>query len=294
MLKRTIEISRPARLFVKMGQLFIEHEGAAIGQAPIEDLGILILAHPAISITQAVIANCLAAKCVIVFCDKKFLPISVVLPLWSNNLYSKILRDQINLSRPAEKRLWRQVVIGKIEAQARTLKSLSIPSDALKGLIPRVKSGDPNNIEAQAARVYWALLFGDTFRRDRDLSGINMLLNYGYAVLRAAVARALCGSGLNPALGIHHHNQYDSLCLADDLMEPLRPAVDSVVHRLAKNNPDMEIINQHEKTVLIGLLNQSFFIQKKTFPLLVALQYYTASFKDALTLPDRRLEIPLL
>jgi CRISP-associated protein Cas1 len=292
MIKRTIEISNPSRVSYGMGQLVIEQDGDIAGQSPIEDLGVLILAHPAIAITQAAIAACLEAQCVIVFCDKKFLPVSVLLPLWTNSLHSKIVKDQIALTKPAQKRLWQQVIIGKIESQTRALKTLNLPHDQLKSFAARVKSGDPENIEAQTARVYWAKLFGETFRRNREKPGINMLLNYGYAVMRAAVARALCGSGLNPALGIHHHNQYDALCLADDLVEPLRPAVDLVVYKLAQHDSDAQTLTRQHKTELLNLLNQPFLIQKKSFPLLVALQYYTASFKNALTQPEVRLEIP--
>jgi len=292
MIKRTIEISNPSRISCGMGQLVIEQDGDIAGQSPIEDLGVLILAHPAISITQAAIAACLEAQCVLVFCDRKFLPVSVLLPLWANSLHSKIVKDQIALTKPAQKRLWQQVVIGKIEAQTCALKTLNLSHNEVKSFSARVKSGDPENIEAQAARVYWDKLFGKSFRRNREKPGINMLLNYGYAVMRAAVARALCGSGLNPSLGIHHHNQYDAMCLADDLVEPLRPAVDLVVYRLAPHDANAETMTRQQKTELLNLLNQPFYILKKSMPLLVALQYYAASFKTALTQPDVRLEIP--
>jgi len=294
MIKRTIEISNPSSISLDMGQLVIEQDGDVAGQVPVEDLGVLILAHPAISITQAVIAACIEAQCIIVFCDKKFLPVSVLLPLWTNSLHSKILKDQAALSRPAQKRLWQQVVIGKTEAQMRVLKVFGLPHEEMKPFKTRVKSGDPENIEGQAARVYWRNLFGEKFRRNRGKSDINMLLNYGYAIIRAAVARALCGSGLNPAIGIHHHNQYDAMCLADDLVEPLRSAIDLVVYRLSGQDPDIKEITRQHKTELLNILSQPFLIQEKEFPLLVALQYYTASFRNALTKTEGRLEIPFI
>ena len=232
----------------------------------------------------------------IVFCDEKHLPYSLLLPLSdANTLHNKFLRQQIGLSKPTKKRIWQQIVVQKVKQQVKTLEKAGKKTDQLTRLCQKVKSGDPDNVEAQAARKYWNLLFGETFRRNTDEPGINSLLNYGYAIIRAMVARAIVGSGLHPALGIFHQNQYNGLCLADDLMEPFRPWVDFLVYKwVLKNEAEDITINQHTKEMFLSLPGNSVLYAEKKMPLMVSCHYLLADFKKAFAQPRFRLAYPEL
>ena len=177
---------------------------------PVEDLGILILDHPAITHTQPLLTACLENNVVVILCDIKHLPTGILIPLEGHSLQGKTFISQTQLSEPTRKRLWQTIIQSKIRAQAQTLIGAVGDNGSLSPLGAKVRSGDPDNIEAQAARLYWRKLFGEDFRRDRNMLGTNALLNYGYAIMRAAVARAIVGAGLHPSLGLHHHNQFDS------------------------------------------------------------------------------------
>ena len=294
MIKRIIDISDGAYIRLKNQQLVIDKQGEIVGQVPIEDLGVLILQHPAIVLTQQLIVACQKNKVVIIFCDDKHLPYSVILPIGeSHTLHNKILKQQIAISEPTRKRLWQQIIQYKIKQQEQTLAILNKESTRLNYLSTQVKTGDHSNCEAVAAQAYWKLLFGKAFKRDADLSGINSLLNYGYAIIRAAVARSICGAGLHPTLGLFHTNQYNALCLADDLMEPFRPWVDHAVYKMASTNSDVEI-NQQSKQVLLGLLSEAVLYQKKAMPFMVALHYFMADLKRCYSNRIKTLPYPLL
>ena len=281
MIKRTLDISEPAYLHLLHQQLLIDKQGETIAQIPIEDLGIVILQNPAIVITQAVIIACQKNNVALVFCDERHLPYSVLLPISEgNNLHSKILQQQLDLTLPTKKRLWQQLVKQKITEQAQTLKRLDKIYQPVERLANHVKAGDPENLEAQAAQSYCKLLFGNAFRRDVDLDGINSLLNYGYAIMRAMIARAIVGSGLHPAIGLHHHNQYNGLCLADDLMEPFRPWVDFKVYVMTQNNPQLQVTKE-SKIPLLNLLAETVIWEQQNMPLMVACHYLLANLKRA-------------
>ena len=263
MIKRIIDISEAAYVRLKHQQLVIEKQSEIVGQVPIEDLGVLILQHPAIVLTQQLIVACQKNKVVIVFCDEKHLPYSLILPIGEGHtLHNKILKQQMAISEPTRKRLWQKIVQHKIKEQEQTLVMLNKESTRLSFLSTQVKTGDSGNCEAIAAQAYWKLLFGKAFKRDTDLDGVNSLLNYGYAIIRAAVARSICGAGLHPALGLFHTNQYNSLCLADDLMEPFRPWIDYVVYQMASTNSEVTI-NQQSKQALLGLMSEAVLYKKK-------------------------------
>jgi len=231
---------------------------------------------------------------VIVFCDTRHLPYSVILPLTEgNSLHAKILKEQIQVALPVRKRLWQQIVKQKITAQIKTLETFSKDGKALKLLVKKVKTGDSENHEAQAAQKYWPLLMGKQFRRDTGADGINALLNYGYAILRAVVARAIVGSGLHPALGLHHHNQYNGLCLADDLMEPFRPWVDFQVCQLMAENDPVKIETE-TKTKLLALLSHPVEMQGLNMPMMVSCHYLTATLKRAFQDKTIKLDYPVL
>jgi len=278
MIKRVIDISEQAYLHLKNKQLLIDKQGETVAQLPIEDLGVLILQHPAIVISQQVIIHCQKNKVVIIFCDEKHLPYSLILPIAeSHTLHNKILKQQIAVTEPTRKRLWQQIVQQKILAQAKTLAELGKDTTRLDRLASHVKKGGTGNSEAIAAQVYWRLLFGNDFRRNVDMGGINSLLNYGYSIVRACVSRSICGAGLHPTLGLFHKNQYNALCLADDIIEPFRPWVDLLVYRLSQQG-QLEV-NQHTKQHLLGLLSETVLYEDKKMPLMVAMHHLMANLK---------------
>ena len=294
MIKRIIDVSEAAYVCLKHQQLVIEKQSEIVGQVPIEDLGVLILQHPAIVLTQQLIVACQKNKVVIVFCDEKHLPYSLILPIGEGHtLHNKILKQQMAISEPTRKRLWQKIVQHKIKEQEQTLVMLNKESTRLSFLSTQVKTGDSGNCEAIAAQAYWKLLFGKAFKRDADLDGVNSLLNYGYAIIRAAVARSVCGAGLHPTIGLFHTNQYNALCLADDLMEPFRPWVDYVVYQMASTNSEVTI-NQQSKQALLGLMSEAVLYKKKTMPFMVALNYLMADLKRCYSDGIKTLPYPLL
>ena len=289
MIKRTLEIStRGIFLAVEQEQLVIKLEGQELQRVPIEDIGVLLLSTTAATYTHAVISRLLTAGAVIVACDDQHLPCGMLLPQ-NNSLQTERLTTQVSAKKPLLKQLWRQLVMAKIAAQADLLGPGDVQS-AMLGIRDRVRSGDPENGEAQAARRYWLALLGPDFRRDQEGPPPNNLLNYGYMALRAAVARSIAAAGLHPSLGVHHHNRADTFCLADDLMEPLRPMVDRRVKRLAKSG--LTEINKDAKRELLPVLTETVSLGDTTGPLMVALERMVASLVRCYAGETDRLEIP--
>ncbi len=203
-----------------------------------------------------------------------------------------MLREQIEASLPRKKRLWQQIVCAKIRAQASVLRRRGCHDRGLENLARNVRSGDTGNVEAQAARRYFVALFGPGFARDPAGGGLNVRLNYGYALLRAAVARALAGAGLHPALGIHHHNRSDAYALADDAMEPLRPLVDERVAELASEAAPSDELKPNDKQHLLQVLCAEVQWQGASFPLLAALERYAAALRECIAGRERKLPCP--
>ena len=238
MIKRTLHFSNPAYLSLKNGQLVIDLPHLkALGdvdsqkQVPVEDIGVVMLDNPQITITHGCINALLENNTAIVTCDKTHHPVGLMLPIQSHYIQSERFQHQINASQPLKKQLWQQTVQAKILNQAAVLTTRNVPFDRMLEWAKAVRSGDPDNYEARAAAYYWKNVMPTKVRffRDRQGSPPNNLLNYGYTILRTIVARALLCSGLLPTLGIHHHNRYNAYCLADDIMEPYRPYVDMIV-----------------------------------------------------------------
>ncbi len=291
MIKRIVDVSHQSWIFLKNRQLCIEQGREQVASIPVEDLGVLILAHPAIGLTQAAIVACQENNAVLVFCDGRHLPYSILLPLSEgHSLHQKILHQQIAVSKPTKKRIWQQIIREKIRQQVLTLEKSGQSNTNLVRLIGEVRSGDPKNVEAQAAQRYWRMLFGNNFRRDQGLEGINALLNYGYAVMRALIARAVVGAGLHPALGVHHTNQYNGLCLVDDLMEPLRPWVDAIVWQLAKTNHGDLSVNPETKRQILELLTTTVLWDGKGQPLMAASHHYANSLKRVYEEPSLKMK----
>lgn len=294
MIKRVIEISSQAYLFLKDSQMIIERAGLETATVPIEDMGVLILDNHSIVHTQGLLTACFENNVAVIICNAKHMPGAVFLPFDGNSLHTKTLALQVQITEPTRKRLWQEIVKAKIRAQAEALRRVTGTNGPLAKFAEKVKSGDPNNLEARAARFYWQRLFSDTFRRNPDADGINSLLNYGYALIRAATARALVGTGLHPSLGLHHKNQYNHFCLADDLMEPLRPIVDLRVYALAKCKTTEPKLTPEVKRAILEILGTDIFINAQRLPLIPALQRYAASVRKVICGEAKQPELPAL
>lgn len=292
MIKRTLEISRQAvHLSVRLGQLVLRHEGEIVGRVPCEDIGVVLVDHPQTTYTHAALTRLADAGATVVLCGSDHLPAAMLLPLSTHGQVVWRLRDQLAAGRPLKKRLWRQLVQAKIRGQAANLPPSDPVHRKLLALARNVKSGDPANVEAHAAKVYWAQWSAEEeFRRDPDLPGLNAFLNYGYAVVRAAVARALVGAGLQPALGLHHSNRSNAFCLADDLMEPLRPLVDDRVRDLRQQG--YEELTQEAKAGLLELLADRVRLGDETGPLMVNIHRMVASLAKCYADEAKQLTIP--
>jgi CRISP-associated protein Cas1 len=281
MIKRILYFGNPTYLKVKDAQLVIELPATKeTHTAPLEDLGVIVLDNPQITITHGTMMRLLANNTVLITCDNTHLPTGMMLPLEGNSLQSERFRHQIDASDPLKKQLWQQTIAAKIRNQGHLLQTVGHNSDALSRWSKDVKSGDPENIEARAAAFYWKRLFTpalDSFFRDRFGDAPNNLLNYGYAILRGIVARGLVGSGLLPTLGIHHHNKYNAYCLADDIMEPFRPFVDKLVYDMVATGSVTDDVTKEQKRVLLGIAAMDIHFEDKRSPLMVGLQTTTAS-----------------
>jgi CRISP-associated protein Cas1 len=225
----------PAYLSVKNEQLVIDAKEFPAVSVPLNEIAVVLLNGPALTLTQTVLAKLLAVNATVVIGGENHLPAGMLLPISSNTLSTQRLFQQIQMTEPRKKRLWQSVVVAKILSQAVCLHDHGIDPQPIRLLADQVRSGDPDNLEATAAQRYWPLLFGPDFRRRFDAGDCNGLLNYGYAVLRAFVARSVCAAGLHPALGIFHRSRGNPFCLVDDLMEPYRPLVDSTVKSITQD-----------------------------------------------------------
>ncbi len=295
MIRKTVEFSTPGtRLSVKHRQLVVERPDAPKATLPIEDLGVVIVDDARATYTQAVFLELLAAGATVLVTGRDHLPAGMMLPLEAHHAQTERHRAQVETSEPVRKRAWQAIVRAKIAQQAAVLRHFTGHHGGLEPMVRRVRSGDPENIEAQAAQRYWPRLFGKGFRRNREADGVNALLNYGYAVVRAALARAIVAAGLIPSLGIHHRHRANPFCLADDLFEPYRPFVDWRVRLLAGESgaaaPDLS--ERETRAVLLSLLNETVVIAGRREPLLLALHSSAASLCRALTGGDRTLSLP--
>ncbi len=292
MIKRTIEISQqPAHVTVQHSQLVLKRDGAVVGQAPCEDVGVVLVDHPQVTYSHAALVALAESDAVLVVCGRNHLPVAVLLPLADHTQVVSRLTDQLAVSQPLKKQLWKQLIRAKIRGQAENLAAGMPARSKLLDYARQVRSGDPTNLEAQAARVYWQnWLPEEVFRRDADGAGLNSLLNYGYAVVRAAVARALVAAGLLPSLGLHHSNRSNAFCLADDLVEPLRPIVDDRARELYRQGFDQ--LDAEGKAGLLKLLAEDVRLGGETGPLMVVLHRYVASLVKCFQGDAKRLEIP--
>jgi CRISPR-associated protein Cas1 len=256
----------------------------------------VLVDHPATTYSHGALTRLAEHGGVLVVCGRNHLPAGMLLPLSSHTEVVKRLHEQIAVGKPLRKQLWKQIVVAKIRAQAGNIAPRTTARSKLLSLARQVRSGDPSNVEAQAAKVYWSAWLCDyadavSFRRDPDGDGVNALLNYGYAVVRAAVARALVGAGLHPSLGIHHTGRANAFCLADDLIEPLRPLVDARVRGLV--GAGRETLDQPAKAELLEIMTETVRIAEQTGPLMVALHRMVASLVRCYQGTDKTLHFPV-
>lgn len=297
MIKRTLYFGNSAYLKTANEQLVIEmHDSGETKTAPIEDIGLLILDHQQITVTQALLAKLLANNTAVITCDATHHPTGMMLNLDGNSLQSQHFQAQVEASAPLKKQLWQQTIIAKICNQAALLEIQRQENKLLLNYAKEVKSGDGDNHEAKAAAYYWKRVFPDflEFRRERYGPPPNNLLNYGYAILRAAVARSLTASGLLPTLGIFHRNQYNAYCLADDIMEPYRPFVDRQVCAIVRGNGRFLEMTPGMKKELLAVLAMDVQIDGQKSPLMNAVQRTTASLAKCFEGKSRKLLYPEL
>ena len=296
MIKKTLCFSNPAYLSLRNQQLVIQIDKSDEKRTvPIEDIAYVLLDHQQITITHAAIAALLENNAALITCDSRHLPVGLLLPLEGNTLQSERFQAQIEASLPLRKQLWQQTVECKIRNQAYLLKKLhNCEVRNMLAWASEVRSGDSTNLEGRAAAYYWSKMFPeqDDFTRDREGVHPNAMLNYGYAVLRAIVARALVASGLLPTLGIHHHNRYNAYCLADDIMEPYRPFVDQLVAQLIQQYPDQEEITTEIKRQLLTIPTLEVIISGQRSPLMIATSQTTASLAKCYNGELRKITYP--
>lgn len=295
MIKRTLYFGNPAYLKTSLQQLVVSR-GKDIPEVsiPIEDIGVLILDHAQITVTQPTLSRLLANNAAVITCNESHHPTGLMLNLDGHTLQSQRFKDQIDASTPLKKQLWQQTIAAKIQNQAVLLAKEGKENKLLQNLSTNVKSGDADNYEAQAASYYWKNIFPEKlqFRRLREGLPPNHLLNYGYAILRAVVARNLVGSGLLPTLGIFHRNQYNAYCLADDIMEPYRPYVDQVVCDIIRKEELSKELTTGQKTLLLGIPALDIKIGKEQSPLMVGVQKTTASLAKCFEGKTRKIIYP--
>ncbi len=305
MIKKTLYFGNPSYISLKLRQLVINrpddgdlppddcsYEARTV---PVEDIGVVILDHRQITITSCALEALLENNAAVITCDSKSMPVGLLLPLCGNTIQNERFRSQIDSSLPLRKQLWQQTVERKIDNQASVLKhSTGHPHLILTNYANGVKSGDPENVEGRAAAYYWKNLFPDIpyFARSQDGPAPNPLLNYGYAIVRAIIARSLVSSGLLPTLGIHHHNRYNAYCLADDIMEPYRPYVDRIVVDVVNSGNTTPALTTEMKKLMLSIPTVDVTIDGHRSPLMVAATTTTASLCKCFTGEMRRIIYP--
>jgi CRISPR-associated protein Cas1 len=324
MIKRTLYFGNPAYLRLKDQQLSVEikvEEVLKITTIPVEDIGIVVIDHPQITLTSGLLQALQENKVAVITCDYRHMPQSVLLPLEGNRIQQERYDTQLAATEPLKKQLWQQTIIQKIKNQAATLESKALPSDYLIPLHRNVKSGDTDNCEATAANYYWQTIFSTllpspfeeekpvlneqayiewsrserrvrTFIRHREGASPNNFLNYGYAILRATMARSIVAAGLLPTLGIFHRNRYNAFCLADDLMEPYRPYVDQIVHQMVTEMGVTDEMTKDHKAILLKIPAIDVTMDGEKSPLMLATQRTAVSLVKCYAGEQRKLLYP--
>ena len=310
MIKKTLCFSNPIYLSLRNAQLVLHlpevesnktlpevMKKEAERTIPIEDIGVVVLDNRRITITSGAMEALLENNCAVITCNQKSMPIGLLLPLSGNTIQNERFRSQLDASLPLRKQLWQQTIKQKILNQEYVLRTnTDKETNCMRIWANDVRSGDPDNLEARAAAYYWKNLFENypNFARDREGEAPNNLLNYGYAILRAVIARALVGSGLLPTLGIHHHNRYNAYCLADDIMEPYRPYVDQLVLDIIHNSTEISEITREIKIQLLSIPTLDVIMNSKRSPLMIAAQQTTASLAKCFAGESKHICYPVM
>ncbi len=310
MIKRTLYFGNPTYISTSNEQLVVKLPEVERNETlpvnfkkenthtiPIEDIGVVILDHQQITLTHTSLEKLLEVNAAIITCDKSHLPVGLLLPLCGNTLQNERFREQLDASLPLQKQLWQQTIQSKIRNQAAIINFQK--KESARNMLKwadDVKSGDPDNLEARAAAFYWKTILSDipNFTRDRDGIPPNNLLNFGYAILRAIVARSLVSAGLLPTLGIHHHNRYNAYCLADDIMEPYRPYVDKIVLEILGLRCNYSELTKEIKGLLLGISTVEVIINKERSPLMIAAQKTATSLYKCFSGEQRKILYPEL
>ena len=293
MFERIIDISEEgASLSVNLDRLVIKR-GAEQTAIPLSEVAVLIVSNPAVWYTQAVLSGICKNGGIFILCNEKRMPIGMLLPLEQNYIQSERFARQASASLPTNKKLWKQIIKAKVNHQGKLLKKIHNDDYGLCELAKKVRSGDASNIEAQASKKYWRALYGESFRRDFASQGVNSLLNYGYAVLRALVTRAICSVGLHPSIGLHHHNRYNPFCLADDLMEPFRPVVDEIVFAIAQERDnDIQLDRDLKGQLIAGISGRRFQIDGENREMFDTLTRVASSLLSVYQGREKKLSLP--
>lgn len=310
MIKRTLHFGNPVYLGLRNGQLTIklpeveknstlpeDFKENNITTIPVEDIGVLVLEHPQITITHSLLGALLDNNTAVLTCNSIHMPSGLLLPLEGNTVQSERFKDQIGASEPLRKQLWQQTIKQKILNQASLLSLQNADTENMRYWATQVRSGDPDNYEGRAAAYYWSHLFAnkvEDFHRNADGLPPNNLLNYGYAILRAVVSRGLVASGLLPTLGIHHHNRYNAYCLADDIMEPFRPFVDKIVVEILLKEDILDELKKEHKIELLQIPVLDVEINGRRSPLMIAVQQTTSSLAKCYMGEERKIIYPVL
>lgn len=289
MIKRIIHIGNPARLSLRDNQLTIT-QWEIENTIPFEDIGVIVLEHREISLTSKIFETCDEYSITILHCDNSYMPVTLTIPLNGHTSANNYLKDQLSIPMPIRKQLWSMIISEKIRWQIQVLRNHHIDASPLEILLPKIKSGDIDNIEWQAAARYWKLLFWADFIRERREEGINAWLNYGYGIVRATIARSVIAGGLHPSIGIWHDNQHNYFNLVDDLIEPFRPLVDNMIKYLSLKN-DSPLLTSEMKKEILSILTYDIPFRERKENITSLLRWYVASFRDGFS-ESKKFEIP--
>ncbi len=294
MIKRIVEISSArTHLSVRHGQLVLRRNGEELRRIPCEDIGVLLVDHQGVTYTHSVFTVLLEKGAAVVLCGGNHHPAGMLLCLDGNTVQSERFREQMEVKEPIKKRLWKHIVQAKVKHQAKVLGEDSEGYNWLMSIRRKVRSGDPDNIEAQASKKFWKYYIEEVaFKRDINGAPPNNMLNYGYTVVRAAVARALCSAGLHPSIGIHHRNRYNAFCLADDMLEPFRGFVERKVREICESEGMDGELNQEVKGRLLEVLYEEVEIAGAKGPLMVGLHRTMASLQRCFCGEQRFIDLP--
>lgn len=291
MMERVVEVTGTKRhLSLYRGFMVIKGEEGELGRVALDDIGVVMAAGYGITMSTELLVALADRGAGFVVCDQRMQPSSWLLPVSGHHLQSRRMQKQLEVGKALKKRIWQKVIQGKICFQAEVLAAVQVPHEGVAALARDVRSGDPDNIEAQAARRYWPLLMGKAFRREPQSDFVNAMLNYGYTILRSCTARAVAAAGLHPSLGIHHHGPGNPFCLADDLMEPFRPAVDLVVLSLSRQG--REELDRDTKGRLVGILLQDTLTKQGTTPVATAISRLVSSVAQSFDQGEMLIDLP--